>query len=125
MKALTDASFFRAFDRIAAVGNPGFKSNQWSFASAAWQRERHSFSGPGHSFAVEVFTVRQSIRPGWTLLVAKEHWWAPTHGDLLKSVQWARATMGRGSDILAWFREQERSADKSGTAHLSLRSAPR
>ena len=111
MKALTDASFFRAFDRMAAAGNPGFKLNQWSFAGAVWQRERHSFSGVGHSFTVEALTVKQTARPAWTLLVAKENWWAAAHGEALKNVQWARPVAGRGADIVAWFRERERSLD--------------
>lgn len=113
MKALTDASFFRAFDRLVAVGNPGLKLNQWTLADTQWQRERHSFSGQGHSFAVEVFTIRKATRAAWTLLLVKEHWWTAAHGDVLKNVQWARPISGRGAEMLAWFRERERSLDES------------
>lgn len=108
MKALTDASFLRAFDALVSAGNPGLKRASWNHADAAWQRERHSFSGADHSFAVEVFTVVPAGRTQWKLLVVREHWWMGGDSDAVKSVQWARAASGRTADILAWVRERER-----------------
>ena len=77
-------------------------------AGAAWRRERHSFAGADHSFAVEVFTVVPAGREKWKLLVVKEHWWMSGAADAVKSVQWARAASGRTADVLAWMRERER-----------------
>jgi hypothetical protein len=106
MKALTDASFFRAFDGLVSAGNPGLKRASWSHAGASWRRERHSFSGVDHSFAVEVFTVAAANRGRWTLLVVREHWWLSGANDAVKSLQWARPTSGAAAEILAWLRER-------------------
>lgn len=107
MKSLSDAAFFRVFDALADVGNPGLKLKSWSFAGAEWRRDRYSISGAAYSFVVEVFTIRHASRPPWTLIAAKEHWWGADQDGAVRSARWARPTSGRRVDILAWFRKQQ------------------
>lgn len=111
MKTLADASFFRAFDRVVAAGNPGLKRAQWTFAEVDWLRERHSFTGADHGFSVEVFRLTRGGRSTWTLLLVKEHWWGGPKKDAVKQLQWARPLAGRGADVLVWLRERERLLD--------------
>ena len=67
------------------------------------ERARHSAMGPKHSLAIEIFTLTRSGRHGWSLIVAKEYWWAGDQGNkALKNLRWARSTSGQRGDILHW-----------------------
>lgn len=107
MKTLSDAAFFRVFDRLADCGNPGLKKKSWRFAGADWRRDRYSISGAEASFVIETFFIRHVSRPQWSLLVAKEHWWGGDEQTAVRSGRWARPIAGRRADILAWFKKQE------------------
>ncbi len=107
MKSLASPSLFRTIDLLIAAGNPGLKRAQWSGQGAEWSRERHSFNGPSHNFAVEVTTLAHAGRRPWTLIVVKEFWWLGAHSKDFKTFQWARLASGQRKDALRWISEQE------------------
>ena len=76
-----------------------------------FERERHSFMGPRHGVAIEIFTLMRPGRRGWILIVTKEYWWVGEESKALKNLHWARATSGQRSDIMAWLRAQEAALD--------------
>jgi hypothetical protein len=112
MKSLASPSFFRTFDLLVAVGNPGLKLSRWSQGGVVWERERHSFNGRDHGFAVEVATLTRVGRNAWTLLVVKEFWWSGNQGRELRSMRWAQLLDGRRDDAIGWMREQEKVLDR-------------
>jgi hypothetical protein len=107
MKTFASPSFFHTFDLLLSTTNPGREASRWVFDGVEWERERHSFTGPSYSVAVEVFTLRHPGRDGWMLMVIKEFWWAGTRRNALKSIRWARPLSGRASSAIAWFRRQQ------------------
>ena len=107
MKNLTSPSFFRFFDLLVGYTNPGLKLPCWTFDGVEFERERHSFMGPRHGVAIEIFTLMRHGRRVWTLIVTKEYWWVGEESKALKNLRWARGTSGQRSDIMAWLREQE------------------
>ena len=109
MKSLASPSFFRLFDLLVSHTNPGLKVSHWTFD----ERERHSFMGPKHGVAIEIFTLMRSGRRGWTLMVSKEYWWVGQEGRALKNLRWARATSGQRRDMMAWLRAQELALDRA------------
>jgi hypothetical protein len=113
MKSLAGPSFFRLFDLLVSHTNPGLKAPRWTFDDVAFERERHSFMGPKHGLAIEIFTLIRSGRRGWTLMVTKEYWWVGEESKALKNLSWARATSGQRGDIMAWLRAQEEALDCS------------
>jgi len=119
MKSLARPSFFRFFDLLLSVSNPGLKRSHWTFADVAFTRERHSFHGPQHGLAIEIFTLTRAGKRGWTLMVAKEYWWAGEEAKALKSLRWARATAGQRADLMDWLKTQE-AALESRTVTPSL-----
>lgn len=108
MRSLASPSLFRTFDLLLSEGNPGLKLWHWQDGPVAWSRERHSFNGAAHGFAVEVTTLTHGGRQGWTLMVVKEFWWMGTDGKDVRSWQWARLLKGRRKDALEWIKQQER-----------------
>ena len=129
MKTLASPSFFRLFDLLLSTTNPGLKRLQWVHDGIEFERARHSAMGPKHSLAIEIFTLTRSGRRGWSLIVAKEYWWAGDQGNkALKNLRWARSTSGQRSDILHWLRTQEaaleRSSAKSGKLRATHSSLP-
>lgn len=115
MKSLSDAAFFRVFDALADAGNPGLKLKSWSFDGADWRRERYSIAGADYSLVVEVFTIHHSSRPRWKFIAVKEHWWGEEQDTAIRNARWARPVSGRRTDILEWFRKQERAADRAAS----------
>lgn len=111
MKSLSDAAFFRAFDAMTDAANPGLRRKSWEFGGASWRRDRYSLSNPDYAFVIEIFTVLRSRRPGWKLLVFKEHLWDEDDGAAVRSVRWTRLLKGRRADVLAWLRKQDDEAD--------------
>ncbi len=113
MKSLASPSFFRLFDLLVSHTNPGLKVSHWTFDGVEFERERHSFMGPKHGVAIEIFTLMRSGRRGWTLMVSKEYWWVGQEGRALKNLRWARATSGQRRDMMAWLRAQELALDRA------------
>jgi hypothetical protein len=110
MKTLSSSSFFRAFDLMIGTSNPGMKADTWETGGVRIARERHSYSGHFHCFAIDVFLLMRPGRSGWELIVAKETWWNGGHKSAIKTLRWSHPTAGSRRDILAWFQEQESSA---------------
>jgi hypothetical protein len=113
MKNFTSPSFFRLFDLLMSTHNPGFKRWRWTLDGVACARERHSFTGQQHGFAVEIFTFSRTGKRDWSLMVVKEYWWIGGEGKDTKVLRWARPTGGRRNDIIAWFREQDAILERS------------
>jgi hypothetical protein len=64
MRSLARPSFFRVFELLLAEGNPGLKRGRWSYEGVAFERERHSFNGAAHGFAIEIVTATREGRRG-------------------------------------------------------------
>jgi hypothetical protein len=107
MKSLARPSFFRLFDLLVSITNPGLKRPHWTHDGVDFERERHSAMGPRHGFVIEITTLRRPGRRGWSLMVIKEYWWAGEESKALKNLRWARPTSGHRGDILSWLRAQE------------------
>jgi hypothetical protein len=107
MKSLGDPAFFRLFDFLTSLTNPGLKRLHWVHDGVEFERERHSVNGPKHGLAIEIFTLSRQSRRGWSLMVIKEYWWAGEESKALKNLRWARLIRGQRSDVLSWLRAQE------------------
>ena len=107
MKSFAHPSFFRLFDLLLSLTNPGLKRSHWMHDGVQFERERHSVTGPRHGLAIEIFTLTRSGRHGWSLMVIKEYWWAGEESKALKNLRWARPISGQRSDILSWLRAQD------------------
>ena len=107
MRSLGDPSFFRLFDLLISLTNRGLKRSHWTHDGVEFERERHSFTGPKHGLAIEIFTLTRLGRRGWSLMVIKEYWWAGEESKALKNLRWARPIAGQRGDILAWLRAQD------------------
>lgn len=109
MKSLARPSFFRVFDVLLGLGNPGMKLSSWTHDGIAWERERHAFSGSKHGLTIEIFTLTRSGKRGWSVMIVKEFWWVGDAAKAVKSARWAKPIDGQRNDILNWFRGQEAS----------------
>ena len=107
MKSFAHPAFFRLFDLLLSLTNPGLKRSHWTHDGVQFERERHSVTGPRHGLAIEIFTLTRSGRHGWSLMVVKEYWWAGEESKALKNLRWARPISGQRSDILSWLRAQD------------------
>ncbi len=107
MKNFAQPSFFRLFDLLLSLSNPGLKRTHWTHDGVELERERHSVMGPKHGLAIEIFTLTRPGRRGWSLMVIKEYWWAGEESKALKNLRWARPTSGQRGDILSWLRAQD------------------
>jgi hypothetical protein len=125
MKTLASPSFFRTFDLLLAAANPGLRLSHWTQDGVVWERERHSFNGRSHGFAVEVATLTRAGRQGWTLIVVKEFWWAGNHGKELRSSRWAQLLGGRRNDAIGWMREQEKALERESERFGEAPQIPR
>jgi hypothetical protein len=105
VKSLAHPAFFRLFDLLLSLTNPGLKRSHWTHDGVQFERERHSVTGPRHGLAIEIFTLTRSGR--WSLMVIKEYWWAGEESRALKNLRWARPISGQRSDILSWLRAQD------------------
>ena len=86
MKSFAHPSFFRLFDLLLSLTNPGLKRSHWTHDGVDFERERHSVMGPKHGLAIEIFTLRHAGRRGWSLMVTKEYWWAGEESKALKNL---------------------------------------
>ena len=116
MKSLSSASFFRVFDLLVGETNPGQKLDGWRVDDVRFERERHSFSGRTHCFAIDVFTVSRPGRRSWALTVVKEYWWDGGHKRSIKTLNWSKPLEGNRRDIMAWLRNQENAFSKLDTS---------
>jgi hypothetical protein len=107
MKNFARPSFFRLFDLLLSLTNPGMKRSHWMHDVVEFERERYSVTVLKHGFAIEIFTLTRPGSRGWSLMVTKEYWWAGADSKALKNVRWARPISGRRGDILSWLRAQE------------------
>lgn len=107
MKSLGDPSFFRLFDLLTSMTNPGLKRSHWTHDGVEFERERHSVTGPRHGLAIEISTLTRPGRRHWSLMVIKEYWWAGEESKALKNLRWARLTTGQRNDVLSWLRAQD------------------
>lgn len=112
MKNFASPSFFRTFELLMGVTNPGVKLTQWLFGGVEWVRDRYSVTGQTHGFVIEIVTLTRPGRRGWSLMVTKEHWWAGAGSEAIKTLRWARPASGRRKDIIEWFRKQEAEFDR-------------
>lgn len=112
MKTLGQASFFRVFDLLLGVTNPGLKASAWTHDGVAWERERHSFSGPKHGQTIEIVTLTRAGRRGWSVMIVKEYWWVGKQNKAVKAVRWIKPIDGQRGDIMSWFRAQEALLDR-------------
>lgn len=112
VRTLSDSSFFRVFNLLVATGNPGQRRQSWTVDGVRFERERHTFAGKTHSFAIDVFSVSQTGRCRWSLTVAKEIWWTANHEHMIKMQNWSKLTDGSRRDVLAWLRAQERAMER-------------
>jgi hypothetical protein len=113
MKNLSGPSFYRLFDLLVSMTNPGLKLARWEVDGVDWERQRHSFTGPSHGFGVEIFTLTRSGTHGWVLMVIKEYWWTGEENRALKSLHWSRPLRGRRGDVITWFRMQEAGLERT------------
>lgn len=111
MKNLVRPSFFRFFDLLLSITNPGLKHSRWSFDGVELSRERHSFQGPEHGLTIEIFTLTRAGKRGWKLMVTKEYWWVGAENRPLKTLHWARAIGGQRAELMTWLRAQELAFD--------------
>ena len=125
MKSLAHPSFFRLFDLLLSLTNPGLKRSHWTHDGVDFERERHSVMGPKHGLAIEIFTLQHPGRRGWSLMVTKEYWWAGEESKALKNLRWARPVSGQRADILSWLRVQEAKIgrESSSSGILAIRQA--
>ncbi len=107
MKSFARPSFFRLFDLLLSVTNPGLKRSHWIHDGVEFERERNSVTGPRHGFVIEICTLTRPGRRGWSLMVIKEYWWAGAESKALKNLRWARPLSGQRGDILSWLRAQD------------------
>lgn len=112
MKSLARPSFFRAFDLLLSITNPGLKHTRWTRDGVEFECERHSFSGPKHRLTIDIFTLTRSGRRGWSLMVTKEYWWIGTDSKPFKNLRWARPINGQRSDMLNWMRAQDAALER-------------
>jgi hypothetical protein len=114
MKGFSQPSFFRVFDLLISLTNPGLKRARWAHDGVNFERDRHTFTAATHGFAIDVFTLTRPGSRGWSLIVAKEYWWLDEAGKSTKSLQWARPTGGQRTEILRWFEAQKASTERAG-----------
>lgn len=95
------------FDLLVGTSNLGLELDQRTIDEVRIERERHSFSGRSHCFAIEVYLLSRSGRQSWTLMVTKEYWWDGGHKHAIKTFRWSQPTHGSRRDILTWLRAQE------------------
>ncbi|MEJ2435018.1 MAG: hypothetical protein P8Y53_18355 [Pseudolabrys sp.] len=123
MKTLASPSFFRTFDLLFDAGNPGAKLTHWNYDGVEWVRYRYSVTGPSHGFTIDIISLTQPGRRGWSLMVAKEHWWAG--GEAIKNAQWSRPVSGQRRDIIDWFRRQAAALERDRRALQGSRGSDR
>ena len=107
MRRFGNSSFFRTFDYVVGLANPGLKLDRFVIDGITWTRERHSFAGQAYGFALDVFTGVCPGASGWTVTVVKEYWRGGGRSKSTKNIQWAAVHLGRKSDVMAWLTAQE------------------
>ena len=117
MKSVASPPFFRVFDMLVNSTNHNRTLSQWSIDGVECERDRHSFTGPKYGLTVEVFTLTRPGKRGWSLIVVKEYWWAGKEKEAMRMPHWAKLNSGERSDVLEWFRGQERALQERLSSH--------
>ena len=104
---LGDSKFFNLFSLIASTSNPDRDRDEWQAGEVAWKRERTSFKGPQYSLQMEVHTLNRAGKRGWTLIVARETWWASDRRKAFRDGHWVHVCRGARKDVEKWFSERE------------------
>jgi hypothetical protein len=117
MKSFAHPSFFRLFDLLLGLTNPGLKRSHWTHDGVEFERDRHSATGPKHGLTIEIFTLTRPGRRGWSLMVTKEYWWVGEESKALKNLRWARPT----GEILSWLRNQEAKVGRMFSSNAAKR----
>jgi hypothetical protein len=125
MKTFASASFFRVFELLLNSTNPGLKQRRWTIDGVECEYERHSFNGPRHGFAIEIFTLTREGKRGWSLMIVKEFWYAGKEYDAGRMPHWAKLTSGRREDVFAWLRNQEVSVEQRLAPDIGSRTGTR
>ena len=107
MKTLSSSAFFRTFDLLVGISNPGLKLDAWEIAGVQVERGRHSYGSQTYSFAVDVFVLTRAGKRGWQLLVTKQYWWDGGRKRAIKAQAWSQVLAGSRREIMAWLRERE------------------
>lgn len=108
MKSFADTAFFLLFEEILRRDRPKDGPDIWSANGVGWRHTRHSFEGHSYGFTVELYELEKAGKTGWALLVAKEHWWAGRHGEVIRSGHWAKPLSGNRASILAWLKGRQK-----------------
>ena len=104
---LGDSRFFNLFSLIASTSNADRDRDAWRAGDVAWTRERTSFKGPQYALQMEVHTLDRVDKRGWTLIVARETWWASDGRKAFRDGQWVHLCRSARRDVEKWFSEQE------------------
>jgi len=104
---LGDSKFFNLFALIASTSNADRDRHEWQVGEVAWTRERTSFTGPRYALQVDVHILHRPGRRGWTLIVARETWWASDRRKPFRDGRWVHVCRGARADVEKWFIEQE------------------
>jgi hypothetical protein len=111
VKTFADTSFFLLFEEILRRDKPKENPETWSAAGVTWHHTRHTFEGQSYGFTIEIYEAVCSTKGGWSLIIAKEHWWAGRHGEIIRSAHWAKPLRGKRTTIIAWLKERQRQMD--------------
>jgi hypothetical protein len=111
MKSFADNAFYLLFDQIVRRDKPKDNPDVWTSRGVTWRHSRHSFETQSYGFTIELYELASSGKSGWSLLVAKEHWWGGRQGEVLRSTHWAKPIRGSRTAIIAWLKEQQRQVD--------------
>lgn len=104
---LGDTKFFNLLVRLSAASNPDRDRDEWSIGQVRWMRRRHMHWSADHSFQIEVDTLTDPGRTGWTLVVVHEIWWPPNRAKAMRNARWCHLAHGPREKVLRWFKEQE------------------
>ena len=111
MKSFADNAFYLLFEEILRRDKPKNGPDAWTTGGVTWHHSRHNFETNGYGFTIEIYELASSGKNGWTLLVAKEHWWAGKQGDVIRTVHWAKPMRGSRISIMNWLKERQRQVD--------------
>jgi len=99
---LGDTSFFNLFALVASTSNPA-RASRWQVAGVTWTRRVSRHAEADFTVQLDIHTLQQGGRHGWTLLSVQESWWDGARRDPFRNGRWVHLTDGRRTDVLRWF----------------------